>query len=37
VTFGAPLKLADGERKSAFRERIRDALLALAPARGNGE
>jgi len=37
VTFGAPLTLAEGERKSAFRERIRNALLALAPARGNGE
>jgi 1-acyl-sn-glycerol-3-phosphate acyltransferase len=34
VTFGAPLKLAEGERKSVFRERIRNALLALAP-RGN--
>jgi 1-acyl-sn-glycerol-3-phosphate acyltransferase len=32
VTFGAPLTLADGERKSTFRERARDALLALAPA-----
>lgn len=37
VTFGAPLKIAEGERKSAFRERIRDALLALAPAKASEE
>jgi 1-acyl-sn-glycerol-3-phosphate acyltransferase len=37
VTFGAPLTLGADERKSAFRERIRDALLALAPERRSGE
>lgn len=35
VTFGAPLRLEEGEQKSTFRERIRDALLALAPVRAN--
>lgn len=33
VTFGAPLRIADGEDKSIFIERARAALLALAPAR----
>jgi 1-acyl-sn-glycerol-3-phosphate acyltransferase len=37
VTFGAPLTLAAGERKTAFRERIRAALLALAPRQAHGE
>lgn len=31
VTFGPPLRLADGEDKAAFLERARDALLALRP------
>jgi 1-acyl-sn-glycerol-3-phosphate acyltransferase len=31
VTFGAPLRLADGEDKTAFLDRARDALLALRP------
>lgn len=29
VTFGAPLKLGDGEERKAFLERAREALLAL--------
>ena len=31
VTFGAPLRLGDGEDKAAFLERARNALLALRP------
>ena len=31
VTFGPPLRLADGEDKAAFLARARDALLALRP------
>ena len=31
VTFGAPLKLAERESKTAFLDRARAALLALAP------
>jgi 1-acyl-sn-glycerol-3-phosphate acyltransferase len=31
TTFGAPLRLEDGEAKEAFLERCRAALLALAP------
>ena len=33
VTFGTPLRLADGETKAGFTERSRAALLALAPAK----
>lgn len=33
VSFGTPLRLAEGERKTDFLARARDALLALAPAR----
>jgi 1-acyl-sn-glycerol-3-phosphate acyltransferase len=32
VTFGAPLRFAPGEDKTAFLDRARDALLRLAPA-----
>jgi 1-acyl-sn-glycerol-3-phosphate acyltransferase len=32
VHFGTPLSLADGEEKSAFISRARDAMLRLAPA-----
>jgi len=31
LTFGAPLRIEAGEDKDAFVERLRDALLALAP------
>lgn len=31
LTFGAPLRIAAAEEKDAFLERLRDALLALAP------
>lgn len=31
ASFGAPLRLIQGEKKEAFLERCRDALLALAP------
>jgi 1-acyl-sn-glycerol-3-phosphate acyltransferase len=31
VTFGAPLRLEEGEAKDAFLARMRDALLALRP------
>jgi 1-acyl-sn-glycerol-3-phosphate acyltransferase len=31
LTFGAALRLADGESKDVFLQRARDALLALAP------
>ncbi len=31
LTFGAPLKIDEAEEKSAFIERARNALLALAP------
>lgn len=31
VTFGAPLRLLEGEGSMPFRERSREALLALAP------
>lgn len=34
VAFGAPLRLAEGEEKSAFLARARAALLALAPGAG---
>jgi hypothetical protein len=34
LTLGAPLMLANGEDKSAFVERTRSALLALAPPEG---
>ncbi|MEO3434814.1 lysophospholipid acyltransferase family protein [Inquilinus sp. CAU 1745] len=34
VAFGAPLRLAEGEEKSAFLARTRAALLALAPGAG---
>lgn len=34
VTFGAPIRLEEGERKPDFCERSRAALLALAPERG---
>jgi 1-acyl-sn-glycerol-3-phosphate acyltransferase len=33
VTFGAPLRLAEGEEKAAFLDRASTALLALRPAR----
>ena len=33
VTFGAPLRLAEGEEKAAFLDRASAALLALRPAR----
>jgi 1-acyl-sn-glycerol-3-phosphate acyltransferase len=33
VTFGAPLRLAEGEEKAAFLDRASSALLALRPAR----
>jgi 1-acyl-sn-glycerol-3-phosphate acyltransferase len=36
VTFGAPLRLQDGEGKAAFLERTRAALLSLAPVRESG-
>ena len=36
VTFGAPLRLQDGEDKAAFLERARAALLAAAPEREAG-
>jgi 1-acyl-sn-glycerol-3-phosphate acyltransferase len=36
VTFGAPLRLQDGEDKAAFLERARTALLAAAPERESG-
>jgi 1-acyl-sn-glycerol-3-phosphate acyltransferase len=36
VTFGAPLRLQDGEDKAVFLERTRVALLALAPERESG-
>jgi 1-acyl-sn-glycerol-3-phosphate acyltransferase len=36
VTFGAPLRCAEGEDKSAFLDRARATLLGLAPARENG-
>ena len=32
VTFGAPVSVVPGEESEPFRERSRDALLALAPA-----
>jgi 1-acyl-sn-glycerol-3-phosphate acyltransferase len=31
LTFGAPVRIAQGEEKDAFLERTRNALLALAP------
>lgn len=31
LTFGAPLRIATGEDKDAFLDRVRNALLALAP------
>lgn len=31
LTFGAPLKVAEGEGKDGFLDRLRDALVALAP------
>lgn len=34
VTFGAPLRIDEGETKDAFIERARNALLALAPING---
>ena len=36
VTFGAPLRLQDGEDKAAFLERAQAALLAAAPEREAG-
>lgn len=36
VTFGAPLRLQEGEDKAAFLERARSALLAAAPEREAG-
>ena len=36
LTFGAPLKVGEAEDKTAFIERARNALLALAPS-ANGE
>ncbi len=36
VTFGAPLRLQQGEDKAAFLERARAALLAAAPERETG-
>jgi 1-acyl-sn-glycerol-3-phosphate acyltransferase len=36
VTFGAPLRLQEGEDKAAFLERARSALLAAAPERESG-
>ena len=36
LTFGAPLQVGEGEDKTAFIDRARNALLALAP-RANGE
>jgi hypothetical protein len=34
VTFGAPLRLAEGEDKAAFLDRARAALLALRAGAG---
>lgn len=34
VTFGTPLRLEPGEEKSAFLERAREAMMALAPGGG---
>ncbi len=36
VTFGAPIRIAEGEEKEAFLGRAREALLALAPANARG-
>jgi 1-acyl-sn-glycerol-3-phosphate acyltransferase len=36
VTFGAPLRLQDGEDKAAFLDRTRTGLLSLAPERESG-
>jgi 1-acyl-sn-glycerol-3-phosphate acyltransferase len=33
LSFGEPVRLAAGEGKDAFLDRLRDALLALAPTR----
>lgn len=35
VTFGAPLRLDNGEGRAAFIERSRNSLLGLAPAKGD--
>ena len=35
-TFGAPIRLAEGETRDAFLARAQDAVLALAPGGGEG-
>jgi 1-acyl-sn-glycerol-3-phosphate acyltransferase len=37
VTFGAPMRLNEGEDKEVFIARARNALLALAPANGEAQ
>jgi hypothetical protein len=34
LSFGEPVRLASGQDKDVFLERLRDALLALAPTPG---
>ena len=37
VTFGSPLRLANGETRAGFIERSRNSLLSLAPVKGGAQ